>query len=217
MLVVRLESKIAAGLELLAYALEDEHVGVDRHAEREDETGDAGHREDRELHRAAAAHRRVVREDTEDVRDEDKRGREERDVEEERDVGDEAGHPVVDEHENGDKAEAEAGGNDAGMLGVFTDSRRDGGLRENLHRRGQGAGVQLVGELLGGRTVEAAGDLAVRANLALDDRRGNELVVENDRELAAAASRVLGTAGLVVARERSELLRRRRPTRGARP
>ena len=200
MIVVRLESKIAD-------ALEDEHVRVNRHAEREDQACDAGHREDGKLHRAAAAHRGVVREDAEDVGDEDERSREKRDVEEERDVRDEAGHPVVDEHEDRDKAEAEAGGDDAGLLRVLANGRRDGGLGENLHRRRERTGVQLVRELLGGWTVEAAGDLAVCADLALDDWRGNELVVENDRELAAAASRVLGTAGLVVARQGRELLR----------
>ena len=200
-------ARAATGGELLADALEDEHVRVNGHAEREDEAGDAGHRENRELHRAAAAHRRIVREDAEDVRDEDERGREKRDVEEERDVGDEAGHPVVDEHEDCDEAEAEAGGDNALVLRVFAHGRRNGRLGEDLHRSGQGAGIELVGKLLGGRTVEAAGDLAVRADLALDHRSGNELVVEDDRELAAAASRVLGTAGLVVARERRELLR----------
>ena len=148
-----------------------------------------------------------MREDAKDIRDEDERSREKRDVEEERDVGDEAGHPVVDEHEDGDETEAEAGGDDAGVLRVLANGRRDGGLGEDLHRGGESAGVQLVRELLRGWTVEAAGDLAVCADLALDDWRGNELVVENDRELAAAAGRVLGTAGLVVARQGRELLR----------
>ena len=93
------------------------------------------------------------------------------------------------------------------MLRVLSDRRGDGGLGEDLHRGGERAGVQLVGELLRGGSVEAAGDLSVRADLALDDGSGDELVVKNDRELASASGRVLRTARLVVAREGRELLR----------
>ena len=137
-----------AALELLADALEDQHVRVDRHAERQHEARDAGHRQDGQLH-LRAGHRRVLDERAEDVRDEEERRRQQDHVEEERHVGDHAQVPVVEDHEERDQHEADDRGLNAGADGVAADGGVDLGLGVDLERRRKRARVEVGGESLG--------------------------------------------------------------------
>ena len=72
-----------AEAQLLLHPLEDEDVGVDRHAHREDEAGDAGQGQ-------------RDRDEPEDREDDER-------VVDEREARDEARQPVVDEHEDDDE------------------------------------------------------------------------------------------------------------------
>ena len=77
-----------AGPQLLLRPLEDQDVGVDRHADREDEAGDAGQ---------GQGHRDEPEEGVHDERVVDERG-----------VGQDARQPVVDEHEQEDQGDPDA-------------------------------------------------------------------------------------------------------------
>ena len=198
-------ARLAAGKEFFTDALENKHVGVNSHSKREDKTCDAGHRKHGQLHRTTAAHRRIMGKDAENVGYEHKRRRKKDDIEEERKIGHKAHVPVIEEHEKRDHHEAEQRRDDAGMLRIFANRRRNGRLRKDLERRGKRTGIQLGRKLVGGLCVEAAGNLAARTDLGIDDRSGNKRFIKNNGQLATTPRGILGTAGLVVARERREL------------
>ena len=129
-----------AGPELLADALEDEHVGVDRHADGEGDARDAGQGQGG----AEGGHA----------------GEQHEEVQGEGDVGDEAGQPVVHEHEEEDDGGRDRDGRAAPADGVGAERRPHRALLEDLNGSGQRPRPQddgEVGGLLGG---EAAADLA---------------------------------------------------------
>src|SRR5882672_2339550 len=102
----------AAGPHLFLESLEDQHVGVDRHADREDEAGDAGEGQ-RDRHRL---------EDREDCAG----------IEEESDAGQEARDAVVDDHEEDDDRQSEQSRGEAELHRLRAEGRAHLGHREHL-------------------------------------------------------------------------------------
>ena len=154
-----------AGGEFLADTLEDQHVGVHRHADGEDDAGDAGQRE----RGADRAH---------DAEEDD-------DVQDERHVCDEAGEHVIDQHETGDGDDAIQRGLEAAGDGVFAERR--------VHFAGGDDGdgdfegvFEDAGELLRLFGGEAAADARAAAeDRFVDVRGGINLAVQHDGELVA--------------------------------
>ena len=98
----------------LAQPLEDEHVRIHRHAECEDDAGDAGQREHGVQQRHAAEH--------------------DEDCEQEADVPDQAGEPVVENHHEGDEPEAEQARELPAGDGVLPERCGGGALLLDFHR-----------------------------------------------------------------------------------
>ena len=151
--------------QLLADALEHQHVRVDADADREDDAGDPRQCE----RRVGVGHE----------------AQQDQQVRRERHHRVEPGEPVVDEHEDHDEGHAGAGGHHAVADRVAAERGTDRQLLQVLERRRQGARLQDLRELVGLLRREAAGDAVVGAQLALDHRSGVDGVVEHDRELAA--------------------------------
>ena len=148
---------------LLAHALVDQHVGVDRHAHGQHDAGDAGQRQRRAERRQDADHQEVVGD--------------------QRDVGEEAEEAVADDHEDGDADGRHDRGDDAGADRVGAEARADRALLDDGQLGRQRAGAQQDGEVVGALHGEAAADLAGAAEDRLaDHRRRDHLVVEHDGE-----------------------------------
>ena len=155
--------RLAAGLHLLAHALVDQHVGVHRHAEGEQDARHAGQRQ-------RGAH------DREDRQHDDQ-------VHHQRDVREPAEQPVERRHEHQHQHEAGGEREGAGADRIGAELRPDALLLDDVERRGQGAGAQQQGEV--GRRLrgEIAGDLPGAAGDRLtDDRRLDDLAVQDDGE-----------------------------------
>ena len=134
--------------QLLADALEDEHVRVDRHADRQDEAGDAGQRQ----RRLEERHRR----------------REQEGVQDEREDRVPAGAPVVDDHRDEDEQRSGDGGRDALADRVEPERRADGPLLEVRQARRQRARAQDERQVVG----------LLRRERALDDARVGDPVLD---------------------------------------
>ena len=156
----------AAEALLLAHALVDEHVGIDGHADGEDEAGDAGQGQRR-------AERRHEAED-------------EHHVDDQRDRRQDAEEAVGRHHEDGRGQRAGDRGGDAGPDRILAEAGPDGPLLDDGQLRRQGASPQQHGEVVGLLDGEAARDLARSPRDRLQDaRRRDDLVVEHDGEGAA--------------------------------
>ncbi len=107
--------------QFLADALVDQHVGVYRHPDRQHDAGDAGQRQ------------RAV--------EEGHASDDQYDVEYHRDVGDHAGHSVVNAHEEKDDDSAQQEGPSPGGDRVATQRGTYRSFFGNDHRRGQRAGA----------------------------------------------------------------------------
>ena len=118
-----------AELQLLADALEDQHVGVDRHADGQDHAGDAGQRE-----RGLEGADRAEQED---------------DVEDQGDDGVDARALVVDEHEDDDQDQPDHAGPQPADDRVAPERRADRPLLEVGDRGRQRAGAQHQRQVLG--------------------------------------------------------------------
>ena len=156
-----------AGLQLFADALVDQHVGVDRHADGQHDTGDARQRQRR-------AEQRQRAEDQDDVEDQ-------------RDVGEDAEQAVGDDHEGDDERSAatipavrperiESAPRLAPTERSSTMSRLAGSAPA---RSSTARSLALCGGEVAADLARAAGDRL------LDDRRGDHLVVEHDGEALA--------------------------------
>src|SRR5581483_9865427 len=149
----------------LADAFEDQHVRVDGHANRQHDARDAGQRE-RGADRAHDAH-------------------EDDDIQDERDVRDGAGEEIVNDHEAGDRDDADDAGLDAAVDRVFAEGGIDVAFVDDLERSLERV-LQHVGDverlLLG---IAAFNDAAAAGNFTADYRRGLEFTVEDDGELPA--------------------------------
>jgi hypothetical protein len=103
---------------------------------------------------------------------------------------DDAEDPVEDQQEQRDDHEAADAREQALVERLLAERRGDLRLADQLELDRQGAGLEQVRELLGGVEREAALDLragrrvdAVRVLDEVDERDGDELVVEDDREV----------------------------------
>ena len=152
-----------AGIQLLADAFEDQHVGVDRHAEGEDDSGDAGH-----------GHRRTER---------GHRTEDEHHVDRQRRHRDHPRPEVVDAHESREQHHREDSGEDAVVHVVRAERRSGVEDRVDLDLEGETAAGQRVGDVLRLLVGEAAGDLRTAASDApLDHRSTVEFTVEHNRQ-----------------------------------
>src|SRR5215831_1311993 len=153
--------------ELLADALEDQHVAVDRHADREDQPGDPREGQRRAEVGHPPQHQHDVHEQGED--------------------GVDARKAVVDEHEEGDADEAEQGGEDPRVDRVLAERRADRPLRDDRHRGRDGPGPQLERQVFRRLQREPPLDHPPVADDVVDHRRGDDLLLgrasEHDRHL----------------------------------
>ena len=155
-----------AAAHLLADALVDQHVGVDRDADGQHDAGDAGQRQRRVEQRQHA--------------------KDHRDVDRHRDVGEQAEQAVGREHEDDDHGRAHVGRQLALLDRVLAEARADGAFLDDGQRRRQRAGAQQNGEVVRALDGEVAGNLARAAEDRLADHRGRDhLVVEHDGERLA--------------------------------
>ena len=156
--------------QLLADALVDEDVGVDRHAERQRDGRDAGQRQRRLQHR--------------------QEGHEQHQVDGQRDRGDEAHQQVIDAHEDGQHDEAVEHRVESLVDVLLAERGADGALLDDLHRRGERAGAHQQRDVVRFASVHAAADLdSSAADLLADHRRRNDLGLalldEHDRHSLA--------------------------------
>ena len=149
--------------DFLADALVDQHVGVDRGADGEDEAGDAGQGQGGVEHRHDA-------EDQEGVHDQ-------------RDVGIDAEAAVGDEHEDDHAERSDEAGDHALVDRILAEVGADGALLDDVELHRQLARREADREVVRALDGEAAGDLRLAAEDRLVDvRRRQDLVVEDDRE-----------------------------------
>ena len=147
--------------DLLADALVDQHVGVDRDADGEHDAGDAGQGQ-----RGADQ-----REDAEDQRD----------VDEQREIGKQPEEAVGREHEDDDERETHQRRLLARGDGVGAEARADGPLLDGRELGRQRTGAEQHGEVVGALDGEIAADLAGAAEDRLvDARRGDHLAVKQN-------------------------------------
>ena len=155
-----------AEMRLLADALVDQHVRIDRHADGEHDAGDA-----RQRQRRAEQHHR---------------GEDEQDMHGEREVGEDSENAVGRNHVHDDQDRADKGRALAGVDRVLAQARPDRALLDHGELGGQRAGAQQdrqAARLVHG---EIAGDLAGAAGDGrADDRRRDDLAVEHDGERPA--------------------------------
>ena len=164
--VKRGRERFAEG-KLLAHALEDQNVGIDRHADRQHDAGDAGHGQ----RRAEAG------EHAEDDQDVERHARD----------GDGAGQRVVADHEGGDERDTNVGGAFAAVDGVGGERGSDLVLLLDLQFDVERV-VEHVGEVARLAVGETAGDLrGIVVDFLADGRRRVEASVQHDGEAAKAA------------------------------
>src|SRR5579883_1853360 len=156
----------AAEMRFLADALVDQHVGIDGHADREDDAGNAGQGQ----RRAEQGHR----------------GEDEEDMHAQREIGEDAEDAVGRQHVDDDQRAADHRGAFSGVDRILAEAGADGALFDHGQLRRQRAGAQQHGEVVGLLDREIAGDLARAAgDRPQDARRRNHLAVEHDGERPA--------------------------------
>ena len=116
-------------MRLLADALVDQHVRIDRHADGEDDAGDA-----RQGQRRAEQHHR---------------GEDEQDVDGQREIGEYAEDAVGRDHVDDDQDAADIGGALAGVDRILAEAGADGALLDDGELGRQRAGAQQDREIVG--------------------------------------------------------------------
>ena len=151
---------------LLADALEDQHIGVHRHADGEHDAGDARQGERRLQQR--------------------ERAEDQRHVEHERHIRHHAEQAVGQPHEHEHRHHADDARGLAGVDRILAEARPDGALLQIDQRGRQRAGAQQQRQVLRLRHGERAGDDAAAAQDRLaDHRRADHLIVEHHRQRPA--------------------------------
>ena len=176
--VVNRHPQAGAALQLFPHAFVDQHVGVDRHTGTEHQPGQAGQRE-----------RRLQV---------DHRAHNEQQVQQQRDVGDQAGRAVVNPHEGDDRQRRDNQRQPALRLHIGPQGGADGELADRglLERHGEGAGVQHVDVLLHFRQGEAVTfDDPLRFDGRIDVRGGLDFSVEQYRQVPLRPILPGGVAG----------------------
>ena len=141
---------------------EDQHVGIDGHTDRQDDTGDTGKREDRVEH----AHRTEYEDN----------------VQCQCDVGHRTAEEVVNQHEGRHGDQAVDAGSEAFLHVLFT----DGGTvvrfadRILIHLAWQATGFEGTDEVSHFLNRELSGDLPPAGNHAVDPRSGVDFVIQQD-------------------------------------
>ncbi len=172
--LIRGEPRRLAECEFLADALEDQHVGVDRDADRQHQAG-----------KPRKGERRIERgQHTE--REEDVHGQ--------TDHGEHAGEAVVADHDEDHQQRAEDAGRDALADRVGAQRRTDGALLQHLERHREGAGLEGEREVL--RLLDrlvAEGDLPAAIDPRVDHGRAAlDAAVKHDRHEIAGMTSSLG-------------------------
>ena len=121
-----------AAAQLFLDALGSDDVGVNTHADGEDDAGDAGQGQGEAL-----KHREVAGDE----------GQRSRHLTGQSDAGQEAGQTVQSRHQNHDEGEGDDAGQHHGAQAVLAQTRADGGVAVHRQRKGQRAGVDLAGHL----------------------------------------------------------------------
>ena len=121
-----------AAAQLFLDALGSDDVGVNTHADGEDDAGDAGQGQGEAL-----KHREVAGDE----------GQGSRHLTGQSDAGQEAGQTVQSRHQNHDEGEGDDAGQHHGAQAVLAQTRADGGVAVHRQRKGQRAGVDLAGHL----------------------------------------------------------------------
>ncbi len=151
--------------KLFAYALENQHVGIDRHTHRKHDAGDTRKRERR-------AQRR-------------KRRKDHADIEHQRDIGKHPEQPVGRQHEQHHARRADEAGGHTSIDRICPQARAHGAFFNHIERSWKRAGPQQnrkIARRFGG---EIARNLSrTTGNRLLDRRRGYHLPVEHDGEAA---------------------------------
>ena len=152
-------------LQLLADALEDQHVRVDRDADRQHESGEPGQREGEPEPREP--------------------GEREDDVQGQRGHGQHTRQPVVRHHDQHDEGDADDSGADTVADRVLAERRADGALFDDRERGGERPRLEHQRQVLGVlQRLCAQFDLSALPDLAFDDRRlPLHPAVEDDRHI----------------------------------
>src|SRR5437588_6300 len=154
------------GADLFPDALVDEHVAVDRNADRQHDADDAGQCQGRVEQREHAKNHS--------------------DVHPHRDAREHAEHAVGHHHEYNHERGAVVGGGAALLDRVLAQPGTNDALLDHGQLGRQGTRAQQDRQIVGGFDGETAGDLTGAADNGLaDHRRGNHLVIEYDREPAS--------------------------------
>ena len=180
-----------AGARLFSHAFEDDHVGVGRHADREDDSRDARQRQrDRDEH--------------------DHRVQQDR-VDDQGERGDDAEEAVVGDQEEHHQDQADDPGDQALAQRLLAQRRRDLLLADHLQLDRQRARVDLLGQGVGLALAEVAVDLgavvavdAGRVLVVVHRRVGDDPAVEDDREVLQLALEL--AVGGQLARDVGELV-----------
>ena len=164
----------AAGAQLLLHALEDEDVRVDGHTDRKHEGCDPGE----------------VERDGDQL---EHRHRQDR-VNEQRHGGEEARHAVVEDHEQRHQQQPDLTGQHRALHRVLAERRVDLLLLQHRELHRQGARVELHDELARPRAAVDRGEGHPVDDAPIEDHRsydvrGQQFVVEEDRELLAHQTR----------------------------
>src|SRR3989338_206433 len=163
-----------AALELLACALEDKNVGINRHTDREDERSDAGCRER--------------------YRNEHKKREHDGDVHKERDRSERSGKAIPKNHKKYHGENADETGHNALRDGLPAERRRYRLRLDELYGYRQRAVVEITRELFCTLRREIAGDDgSTIGNRILNDRRRDHGAIEKDRH--GVADIILGDIG----------------------
>ena len=159
-------SRSLAQPQFFSNTLENQHVRVDTHTDRQDDAGDSRQRQRGmgEAHKSKQNH----------------------EVQEQCQVGIDARPPVVDQHEDHDRGHTRNRGDDA-LVNARRTQRRPHGARLGVRdRRGERACPQLVRQVSGLLLREAAGYATLVLDRGLDGRHFADLVIEHDGHLARA-------------------------------
>ena len=169
--------------QLLADALGNDDVGVNAHADAQDDAGDAGQRQ-----RGAGEHGKAAG-------DHRQRGG---DLTQQRDDRQRARQAVAGDHHNGDQHKGQHAGQDHDVQAAGAQRGADGGEAAGGQRKGQRAGVDLVGQRFHFLQGKIALDDGVAVHDGLVDGGGADvLVIQPDADDAALLRQAGGRIGKI--------------------
>ena len=152
--------------EFVAHTLVDEYVGVDRHTDGENDTGNTGQGQGRAEHGQA--------------------DEEEKNIEYQADVGDHAGKPVVEQHEEDHQGCTEQTGEHPLVDRILPKAGTNRQILNDINRCRQGTDTQDDGQVSGFVVGKTSRDLCAAAEDPLTDHWGrpNDLVKDDGQAVA---------------------------------